>query len=305
MQAMGKLSLGKTGKKLLVSLIVVVIGILSYTNTINTLIGETVFQPFDERSHDYLDSALKKAIYTYAIVRGINGVISVIQKTMVAISPAGIGVSMALGEVLDPVNDLVERFSWVMLVSTVALGIQKIFLSLGTWLGLNILLTASMVILLTGLWIPHHARGWITVLGYKLLILSIMVWLCVPVVTIIGDTVYGLFLKDKYDTASKSLDLLDKELKETDIIGPGPSKNRGETGLLEDMENYYEDVKRTVDIRSQINALKFKLSSYAEHSMDLIIVFLTQTVILPLLFLWIFLRFCVFLFRIGTQKPAH
>jgi len=298
---MKKLSLGKTGEKLLISSIVILIGVLSYTNMINTAFEKTVFRPFDEKSNAYLDNTLKKAIYTYAIVRGINGVISVVQNTRVDMSPAGIGVSMAFGEILDPVNDLVERFSWVMLVSTVALGVQKIFLSLGTWLGLNILLSLSMVVLLIAIWIPHHSKDMVMGLGYKLIGISMVVWLCVPVITIAGGKVYDLFLKDRYNTASQSLDLINKELKQTDVIGTNPSKNNGETGLLDDVKSYYKEAKHSLNINARINDLKQKLSNYAEHTINLIIVFLAQTVILPLLFLWLFIRSCVFLFRFGNK----
>ena len=127
---MEKLSLGKTRSKVLISIIIILIGVLSYTNVINMTFERSIFRSFEEKSSTYLDDTLKKAIYTYAIVRGINGVISVLQNSSVAMSPAGIGINMALGEILDPINDLMERFSWVMLVSIAAIGIQKIFLSL-------------------------------------------------------------------------------------------------------------------------------------------------------------------------------
>jgi hypothetical protein len=291
----------KTGNKIWISILIIIIGVLSYTNILNTAMTKTVFRPMDEKSNAYLDETLKKAVYTYAIVRGINGVISVIQNTRVDMSPAGVGVSMALGEILDPVNDLVERFSWVMLISITALGIQKIFLSLGTWLGLNILLSLSMGVLLAGIWIRHPSKVLLMGLGYKLIGISIVVWLCVPVVTLVGDTVYGLFLKEKYDEASRSLDLLDKELKETDMVATEPLENQGDTGLLDDVKNYYEEAKRTLDISSRIETLKQKLSNYAEHTVNLIIVFIVQTVILPLVFLWIFIRSCGYLFRFGNQ----
>ncbi len=41
-------------------------------------------------------------------------------------------VIVAIGEVLDPINDLVEQFSLVMLASMTSLGIQKILLNFVT-----------------------------------------------------------------------------------------------------------------------------------------------------------------------------
>ena len=38
--------------------------------------------------------------------------------------PVGVGVTLTIGEVLDPLNDLVERFAWLALVASVSLGLQ-------------------------------------------------------------------------------------------------------------------------------------------------------------------------------------
>ena len=73
----------------------------------------------DEAGLERTDAAAKRAVAAFAIARAINGAISFAQGTEVAIQPAGVGLVLAPGEVLDPINDLVERFSWVMLLSSV------------------------------------------------------------------------------------------------------------------------------------------------------------------------------------------
>ena len=71
----------------------------------------------DRPAGRYTEAALARAMVTYGVARSLNGVISVVQETEVALSPAGVGVTLAPGQLLDPVNDLIERFSWVMLAS--------------------------------------------------------------------------------------------------------------------------------------------------------------------------------------------
>lgn len=298
---MNPIRLKTTHRRLLVSILVILIGVLSHMNLVYTAFEKTFVGNLNQRSQMYLDETLKKAIYTYAVVRGINGIISVIQNTKVDVSPAGVGVSMALGEVLDPVNDLVERFSWVMLVSIAALGIQKILLSFGTWLGLNLVLSLSMVVLLCGIWIPYRIKDQLTALGYKMMAISFAVWLCVPVICLAGDTVYDLFLKETYDTATKSLDMLDKELKGTDVVGVHATDRAGDTGLIEDIKNYFNDAKQTLNIRTRLEQLKVKIADYVEYTIHLIVVFVSQTIIFPLLFLWLFVRSMGFFFRFGEK----
>ena len=89
----------------------------------------------DQTSGDYADAALKRALVTFAVARGLNGVISVAQGTEVAVEPGGVGVNFTVGQILDPINDLVEQFSSVMLVAASSLGLQKILLSMTAWWG--------------------------------------------------------------------------------------------------------------------------------------------------------------------------
>ena len=288
---MKKPDMGNVGKKIAISLLVILIGILSYTSVINSMLEKTAIKRIDEKSSRYLDEAFKRAIYTFAIVRGINGVISVIQNTHIAVSPAGVGVNVAVGEILDPVNDLVERFSWVMLVSTTSLGIQKIFMKIGAWLGPDILLSGAMLVLLIGVWVPNNFfinfKSW----GYKLIILSIMIRFCIPVVSIASDRLYDLFLKDNYEQATRSLDKINQDIKDTDLIKDDKSLDEKEKGVFGNIKKYYKDTKETLKINERIEVLKRKLNDYANDTINLIIVFVLQTVIIPIFVLWVFLKF--------------
>ena len=68
----------------------------------------------DDYVDDYTDSALTGAALTYATARGINALVSMMQSSEIE---AGVGVvsgSITVGELLDPLNDMIERFSTVM-----------------------------------------------------------------------------------------------------------------------------------------------------------------------------------------------
>lgn len=71
---------------------------------------------------------LSKAMVAFGLAKGLNAVISLLQGTELSLTPVGIGINLSIGEVLDPFNDMVERFLWVMLLYSVSLGIQKIVL---------------------------------------------------------------------------------------------------------------------------------------------------------------------------------
>ncbi|QTA88383.1 hypothetical protein [Desulfonema magnum] len=278
-------------KKVLLSAVVLVIGVLSYTSLLDALFQKKFFKELDEKGNIYFDEAIKRAIYTFAIVRGINGVISVAQGTDIAVSPAGIGVQLAVGEALDPVNDLVERFSWVMLVSITSLGIQKILMEMGTWFGFKILLSFSMVIIFIGIWMSRFSKINLVSAGYKLILVSVVIRFCIPATAIVSEKTYNLFLKKKYTESVQSLEEVSREIKDTSQAQQDDKSKADDPGYLDTLKTMYENTKEIVDIKKKISFLKDKISKYATYTMNLIIVFLLQTVIIPVLVLYALIRF--------------
>ncbi len=85
----------------------------------------------DNYADDYTNSSSKVAALTYAAARGINALVSVMQSSTVE---AGVIVSgsITIGELLDPLNDMIERFSTVMTWVLASLAAQKVLLLLAS-----------------------------------------------------------------------------------------------------------------------------------------------------------------------------
>lgn len=274
------------GKKIRISLLVILIGVFAYTSILESLLQYTPVSDLDRKGDRYYDASLSRAIYTFAVVRGLNGIISVIQGTAVAVSPAGVGLNLAVGEILDPVNDLMERFSWVMLISTSSLGIQKVLMEMGTWFGFTVLLSLSMLLILVGMWTPGAIPVYLLTLGYKMMLVSLIIRFCIPAVALVSETLYGMFLEKRYSQSIESLEKVEKDIKDA-----GLGENRGEDpGYLERLKDVYRSTGEKDGIKEKILFLKDKISDYAEYTVDLIIVFLLQTVIIPLAVLWGLIR---------------
>jgi hypothetical protein len=283
-------------KRVLLSIIVIIIGIMSYTATLDNVIEKTYISELDARGSDYLDEALKKSVFTFAIVRGINGLISVIQGTYVAVTPAGLGVTLAAGEILDPLNDIIERFSWVMLISSTSLGIQKVLMEIGIWFGFNVLICFSMIILLTGIWIPKIHNINFKALGYKLVLISIIIRFGIPVTAVSSGKIYDLFLKDKYEKSTESLERIKGEIEASNLVEDN-LKQKKDSGILDSLKDKYQNFTDSIDIKDRLSALKDSVSNAVEYIINLIIVFVLQTIIIPLLVLWALVKLSGFLFR--------
>ena len=117
--------------KWLLSLLLILVAALSATTFV------------DQRAAADYEQLFQRAFITFALARTLNGVISAVQGTEIALQPAGVGMTLTPGEILDPVNDLVERFSWIMLGATISLGIQNVLLDISAWWAIQALVTES------------------------------------------------------------------------------------------------------------------------------------------------------------------
>ena len=104
--------------------------------------------------------SIKDAAIIYGVARSINGVISLIQSAELG---AIVG-SIHPGELLDPINDLIERFSSVMAWSLSSLVLQKILLSVFSSYSFKIIFTICCALMLFCRWltVPKHVstRAW-------------------------------------------------------------------------------------------------------------------------------------------------
>lgn len=209
-----------------------------------------------------------------------------------------------MGEVLDPINDLIERFSWIMLLSTVSLGIQKALLEIGVWVGFRVLVVLAAVALLAGLWLPLRAgRMNLQALGLRILVAAVVVRFCIPLVGVTSQALYDVFFADTYKQSTESLEVIRGKIR-MPIEVPKEEKGEGGTGLLEGLRKRARDTKEMLNVQARLEALKETVEAGVDHIMSLMTVFLLQTVVIPLLVLWGLIRLAGSLVRFGGTSHA-
>lgn len=256
-----------------------------------------LFRQADRGAMETVDDAFDRALVAFALARVANAAISFLQDTEVGITPLGVGVTLAVGEVLDPVNDLVERFSWVMLLSLTALGVQKVLLEVGPWLSVEVVLAGALALLLCGLWWPRrwpYDPAW---LGRRLLVLALLVRFCVPFAAYLNQQTYRVFLAERYAVASGAIESGNQELSamQKKLLVTPRSGQEGGPGAL-------ETVLDSFSLRGAIEGLRQKASAMLDNFLALIVVFVLNSVLFPLLFLWGVIRLGRLLLEGGGRK---
>jgi len=242
----------------------------------------------DEVGNEQAQDAFKRALVTFAVARTLNGVISVAQGTEVAVEPAGVGVNFSVGEILDPINDLVEQFAGVMLVASTSLGLQNVLLGMTAWWGTTAALVAAAALTLAVVWWPsERARRWD---GPAVRILMIVLFLrfAVPLLVLGTNAVFDTFLAAEQEAATVALETTREEIEELneEAAPPMPEADTmmGRLGAMLD------DSLESMNVKQRLEDLRARVSNASEHIVNLIVIFVLQTILLPLAFLWIFVQ---------------
>lgn len=288
-------------KVVFTAIIVFLLMTLQFKPVRSILYENWFFTTFDRRAEMHIDDSIKRALITFAAARGLNAVISVIQGSGVSIEPVGVGVSISLGEVLDPLNDLVERFSWVMLASLMALGIQKLFIQIGPWLSLKFMFSIALLFFLAALWLQGNYRLTCTRIAQKTLIVAFILRFAVPLATYVNTLVYDAILDEHYETASSQLQAESRAIKDSGLEDPMDelSSRQENNGLWGKAKSIINGAASAAKMKEKIAALKEKAGKLAQDFILLSVVFLLNTVLLPIAFLWGILKFSQLLLGTG------
>ena len=188
----------------LLSIFTLMLLILAWTNAVDTAAIE------------YVNNSLVDAGLIFATARGINAVISVLQGTEID----ALFITITVGELLDPINDLIERFSAIMLAALGVLVVLKLMLEIVGHDAFNILLTVVAVIAIGALALNRRD---LYQLGAKLLIITIVFRFGLSFVAFATEIVDETFLLDREKKQQQSMEIFLDELEELETaVGANP-----------------------------------------------------------------------------------
>ncbi len=257
----------------------------------------SVLTVVDKQANENYEKLFQRAFVTFALARTLNGVISAVQGTELALHPAGVGVTLTPGQILDPVNDLVERFSWIMLGATVSLGIQDVLLDVSAWWMIK-LLAAVMAIWLLLVFTSSDQANKKSRLLTRVFLVVIFIRFAVPLTMIANDALYRLFLEPRYLQSTEGVATAGEEIEQ---IGSAEDESEEDglfySGMLGSLGDAVNMTRNALDLGDKVGRIKTRATEMIEHLIQLSVVVILQTGILPLFFLWFFLQLAKWVFR--------
>ena len=230
-------------------------------------------RPLDVMAQSYVDSGLKRALVTFASARALNAVISLAQSTSVSIQ-VGAGVSAHPAAVLDPLDDLVEQFSSIMLVATLSFAAQHLLITLvGAW---PLAAVLTLVLLVWGgfIWRERDAPAWLKKVSIGLVFLTF----AVPIASVASEATYRLLMANEYENAQAQIK----------VIAPADAVLSADEDLSQKLKRIWS---QSTDIKKQVDELTTQANATVEHIIRLAALFIMQTVVLPLFFVWLMFQF--------------
>lgn len=256
--------------RLWIPILAILAGLLSLSGTL------------DSRAQASADRVFQQALLTFAAARTLDAAVSLAEGTEVALQPAGVGVTVSAGEILEPIDHMVEQFSSVMLISTTSLGVQSLMLRASAWRVMTALLMLFLVLRLVTVFSPglmHPAVQRVVVIGTSLLLIGRF---AMPLYSLGTSMLFERYLQPSQIEAVAALGETSGDVREIEqLAAPEP-----DAGLIGRVSSWFTNAVERLDVSERIEAFRDRVSDAVEHLLNLLVIFFLQTVLLPIGFLW-------------------
>jgi hypothetical protein len=246
-------------------------------------LGLSWWGALDRAASQHTHAALQRALITFALTRTLNGVISVAQGTELAFQPAGVGVVVSAGEILDPLNDLVEQFSWLTLAAATSLGIQIMLGEMFATQVVNVVLSIAIAASIFALWWRGDRRATLRIIVLRLTATFIFIRFAIVLATLGTALVNEYFLTQREAAAVDFLSQTQARMESPKDVPLAPATSAD--SVLEKLNKFIDDQRQALDVENRLTRLQFEVEAAVEQVVNLIVVYLIETLLLPLGFL--------------------
>lgn len=260
--------------KALISVLIVVLVALSSTRVL------------DDYVDDYTNESISSAALTYASARGVNALVSVLQSTEVE---AGVIVSgsMTIGEVLDPLNDMIERFSSVMTWVLASLAAQKLLLLFASH---ALFLYLVAVLGVTSLLLIYFGRSAAQSLVFRCFLVVVFVRFSLGLAVALNSAADTLFLDQQLRENDQQMEQFQSSIMHLD------------TAVVADGDDIRDSVIEFWSSLS-LDELKQKISRGIENFINLVAIYLLKTILFPLGFFYVVIFVIRRLWQVDLKPP--
>ena len=158
----------------------------------------------DQTADTYFTEAITRGGICYATCRVINASVSIIEESSMHLQPAGIGISLAVGQAVDPVDDMTERVADVLVTAVTSLGVQKLMYEIGVSL-LPPVFAVLLLVLSLLVWFSGDRTAFLQKTMTRFALLILIARFCLPVSSAINALINRHFFDEQIEEVNREL----------------------------------------------------------------------------------------------------
>lgn len=263
---------------------------------------DAVSKRMDAEADAYFEQAMASAVISYAATRGINAVVSVMKDSDLGATPAGVGVTIGVGQILDPLDDMTERASDVLVLAIACIALQKVIHVFGGDISLLLPALAAGGLLLLCYARPPALRR-MAAKTLSAIAVLVLIRLLLPISGAVTSSIHQSHFAPQMADAHERLQVVPKERFEA-LARFDPPRIEGLMDGFEKIAGYIT-VKATM-VRSIFDELLANAEPLVEALLDLAVAYIgllvLQAVVVPLMV--VFTAYWVFRWLMGLRLDA-
>jgi hypothetical protein len=247
----------------------------------------------DRPADSALNGVLSSTLVLFASVRGVDSVVSALSGTELSLTPAGVGMTMAPGELLEPVDDLIEQLGEVLTWVLTLIGLEKLGLGLlgGMWMraftATVLAGAAAMLLLRPAVHWPPGVR--------KVLMLLIMLRVLLPLAAIGSELIANHVVDNRTSNAESALVSISQDIaaEQSETQAQQDADSQEDLDLLDRLGNAVRSMGDSIAIQARMERLSRQLENGVNHIIDLLALVMLRALLFPALFVvacWLLLR---------------
>jgi len=233
----------------------------------------------DQYAHQQLNQSMLEAGVAFGSARLLDSVISMLESIEVSF-----GVGINIGAILSPLKDLIDKFCTVMTVAMGSLALQKILVTILSTKVANLIVCLSSSALLVTMWVKSATK-------YKnkaLPVFKAVVLVRFLIIASVGLNlmVDAFFLSEMTQENSAQIERVTASIEDVSALQEKSAEESDDQSYLASMKEGFSKMTNAVaQQQAKIAAMKADIESSISSFINLMVLFLLKTVLLPLVFL--------------------
>ncbi len=239
----------------------------------------------DDMADTYFAESIRAATIAYATTRGVNAVVSVIKESELNLAPAGVGLTIAAGQLLDPIDDMTERLSSLLVAAIASLGIQKIGFEISALVSFKAI-ALLLLLAIPLLWQRNAMTTLLLDIALKSCFILLLLRFMLPLSALVSDAVYKHWLQPDIEASLTRLTLVSDSYQQMATLPADQSQglfsSLTDTTSQKVTQTQQSFTHMVAHVEQIIAALMSLMTAY-------LTIFVVQIILLPLFMLWLLL----------------